>query len=71
MTDCCLICGAYVPEGREVCPACQSGIMNGEKGAVAGELDPVGNHYHPGRKRHLFRRVMAECLERRSEERKT
>lgn len=26
----CMICGCYIPEGREVCPICEDKILNNE-----------------------------------------
>lgn len=31
MTETCVCCGDIIPEGRQVCPACEIGVSNENK----------------------------------------
>lgn len=53
MSERCVICGEIIPEGRQVCPMCETGkrpmylgiikVKGEEKRRVAGTLQELGN----------------------------
>ncbi len=46
-TETCVMCGAPIPEGRQVCPLCERRVLEeteGRNDAPAAQLDAAGSH---------------------------
>ena len=60
MTDTCVCCGAYVPEGRMICPNCEQGYIPQAKDKKSAILDYLKEN-HTG-KRHAVHSAELERL---------
>ena len=65
MTDYCILCGGYVPEGRQVCIDCERRAASGEKMDDGGDqLSDRTLSRQTGTGRSEERRVGKECRSR-------
>ncbi len=60
MTDTCVCCGGYVPEGRMVCPLCEAGNMVKSKKSKA--LSHLMIPKTKKRKNSIFNRYIFQSL---------